>query len=71
MSDFTYCGEKICKLYTPCLICGDDVEVFSHHNSAVICDECKDIILFIKDNKHILNKLINKGVEDNGKRNNC
>ena len=41
------------KFTTPCLICGEGVEISSYITTAQICDNCKDAILFLKESKDL------------------
>lgn len=41
------------KLATPCLICGEDVEISGYRATPKICESCKDAIMFLKENKDL------------------
>ena len=41
------------KLTTPCLICGEGVEISGYRATPKICDSCKDAIMFLKENKDL------------------
>jgi len=51
------------KVVTKCMVCNDMIEIDnselnSYYQKLILCDRCRQSLLFIKDNYEIINKIV-------------